>query len=190
MALAPGSTSTLADVGSDTLDRGRNIARLFRGKPWRVPVASRCGFEQHFCIVVLGIVEDLIGWPELNHNPSLHHGDIVGNLGRNPQVVRDEYDRHLVFFLQIVHQEQHLFLYRQVKRRHAFICDHDIGFRREGARHADTLTLSAGKTARVAAVGRFAKADLLLKLDRACFGVPAAIPLKVQATRDHVTHGL
>ncbi len=52
---------------------------------------------------MLGIMEDIGSGTLLDYSTQIHHGNLVGNLGDHTEIVRDEYDRHSKFFLQLLH---------------------------------------------------------------------------------------
>ena len=52
--------------------------------------------------------------------------------------------------LDVLEQRQDLRLYRDVQRRHGFVCDQDLRLDGQRARNADALALAAGKFVRIA----------------------------------------
>ena len=98
---------------------------------------------------MLGRTEDVALVRVLDHTSGVHHGDVVGHLRHDAQVVGDEDEAHAVPLAEPAEQVQDLGLDRHVERGRRFIRDQERGFVRD--RHGDhgALTHTAGKFVRV-----------------------------------------
>ena len=59
----------------------------------------------------------------LDDPPGVHHGDAVGHLGDDAEVVRDEQQRQVELLLQLAQQVENLRLDRDVERRRRLVGD-------------------------------------------------------------------
>ncbi len=80
---------------------------------------------------------------ELNHMSEIHHGDPVGNVPDNKQVMGNEKIGETELVLKLVKHIYDLRLDRNVKRRNGLIADDEIGIYRQSARYTDSLPLTA-----------------------------------------------
>src|SRR5919198_2321402 len=98
---------------------------------------------------MLRVTEQLRRRRELYQAPGAHHRDAVGEIVHHREVVRDEDVREVERLAQIEQQVEHLRLNRYVERRYRLIQEQQLGAKRQGARDADALPLSAGEAMRV-----------------------------------------
>ena len=104
---------------------------------------------------------DLLGRTDLDDVAPRHHGDAVGDVADDREVVRDEDVGEAELLLQVLHQVDHLRLDRHVERADRLVGDDDLRVGRERARDADALALAAGELVRVAVDVPRREADLL-----------------------------
>ena len=105
--------------------------------------------------------EEVVDGGELDDDAEVHHGDAVGDVPDDAQVVRDEDVREAEVPLQVVEQVDDLRLNRDVERRDRLVGDDQLRVQRERAGDADPLALSAGELVRVPVqVGRGEPDDL------------------------------
>ena len=76
----------------------------------------------------------------LNDAAGLHHGDAVGELAHQIQIVRDQQHRHAMLALQHGEQIEDLHTHRHVERRGGLVCQQQGGL--AGQRHGDHGALS------------------------------------------------
>ncbi len=126
--------------------------------------------EQAPRVRVLWAGEQQLGRRGLDDPPGVHHGDVVGHLGDDAEVVRDDHDRHPELALQALEQRENLRLHGHVERRRRLVGDQQL--RLVGERHRDhrALAHAAGELVRVFlhAPRRVGDADESEQLDRAC----------------------
>jgi hypothetical protein len=79
----------------------------------------------------------------------LHHGDAVGDLGHDAEVVGDEDHPHALLALQLADQRQDLRLRGHVQRGGRLVGDQDVGLQRQRHRDHRALALAAGQLVRV-----------------------------------------
>ena len=89
------------------------------------------------------------GGSEFDDLSEIHHGNAIGDVFHDRQIVRDEDEREIHLPAKLRKQIQDLRLDRNIERRHGFIGDDHLGIQRERARDRDALTLSAGKFVRI-----------------------------------------
>ena len=104
--------------------------------------------------------EELLGGRQLDDAAEVHHGDAVGDVADDGEVVRDEDVGQVELLLQLDEQVQHLRLDRDVERRDGLVGDDELRLQDERARQADALPLPAAELVRVAvgSLGRHADA--------------------------------
>ena len=130
-----------------------------------------------------GSLVDLVLRPDLDDLAEVHHGDAVGDVAHDREIVRDEDVRQPEVALQRLEQVHDLRADRDVERRHRLVEDDQLRIERERARDADALPLAAGELVReaVRVLGRETDGaqqlvDALLALPRrgSCRGCAAA----------------
>jgi len=119
---------------------------------------------------VLGIVENRIDVGHLHHFTQVHDHDVVHHLRDDAQVVRDEYDGHPQFILQLAHERQNLGLRRYVQGGRRLVRDQQTGA--AGQRHGDhgALAHAAAQLMRIAIDRSFRlrHPNLVQNVDRLC----------------------
>ena len=107
--------------------------------------------------------------PLLDADAVLQHGDPVGDLGHDAEIVRDEEDGRAVLLPQRVDQLQDLRLGRHVERRRRLVGDDELRLERERHGDHDALALAArrARADRRGRCGRVGQADLGDELERA-----------------------
>ena len=107
------------------------------------------------------------------------------------QIVADQHVGDAELGLQILHQVEHLGLYRYIERADRFIGHDQPGFGDEGARNGNALALAARKLMRVLVRILRAQAYLLQHLDGAVALLgTAAVALSLQWLADDAFHRL
>jgi hypothetical protein len=116
--------------------------------PLLVRVGQRHGRQQGLCVGVGGSFEDRLGAAQFDDPPEVHHGDPVGDVPYDGQVVGDEEIAQPEPGLEFVQQIEHAGLDGDVQRRDRLVEDHQLGFQRQRAGDADALPLAAGELRR------------------------------------------
>src|SRR5471030_1886362 len=130
--------------------RGAALLRRDAVELAEFPVAAGGGSEQRLGIGVLGRAEHLLGRAVLDHPALAHHGDVVADLGRDTEIMRDEQHGEVQPHTDLVEQLQHLLLHRYVERGDRLVGDQQLGLHGERAGDADALALAARELVRVA----------------------------------------
>ena len=86
----------------------------------------------------------------------IHHGDAMGHVLDDGEVMTDEEQREPELFLQILQEVDDLGLHRDIERRDRLVADDDVGFGGERPGDTDALALPAGELMRPA--GRWRRA--------------------------------
>ncbi len=89
------------------------------------------------------VAEEFLPLGRFHQPATAHHGNPVGHVVDNRQIVRDEQVCQAEFLLQVFQQIQHLRLNGDVQRRDRLIADQQFGLQGQGAGDADTLSLTA-----------------------------------------------
>ena len=87
--------------------------------------------------------KQLVAGRKFYYLTEIHDRDPVREVLDDGKVVRDEHYRKTEFVPEFVQEVDDLRLYRNVESGYRFVCDYQIGFEDNGARNADTLSLSA-----------------------------------------------
>ncbi|MNT65922.1 hypothetical protein D3C72_2039460 [compost metagenome] len=114
-----------------------------------------------------GIAEDLGADALFHDSPVLHDGDVVADLRRDPQIMRDEDNGQAQLLAQPRQQRQHLRLHGHVQRRHRLVGDQYLRLHGQRPRQAHALALPARKFVRIAAHGVGRQADQFKQFLRA-----------------------
>ncbi len=69
--------------------------------------------------------EQLLGGPLLDDPPEVHHRDPVGDVPREPEVVRDDEDRDPGISHQLEHELEDLAAHRGIEARHRLVGDEE-----------------------------------------------------------------
>src|SRR3984893_1691012 len=114
------------------------------------------------------LLDDVGQRADLGDAPGIHHGDAVGGLGDDADVVGDQHHRRAVVAAQLLQERDDLRLDRHVERRGRLVGDDQlrVAGERKGDHHA--LAHAAGEMVRimVEALGRRGNADFGQELDR------------------------
>ena len=130
--------------------------------------------EQRHRVRVQRPGEQLVGRRDLDDPAEVHHGDPVGDVADDREVVGDEDVGEVELLLQVDEQVQHLRLDRDVEGRDRLVGDDELRLQHERPGEADALPLAAAELVRVAA-GRLRRhADALEHLVHDAVAVLAA----------------
>ena len=105
--------------------------------------------EQRFGIRMQRIAEQRARRRDFDDPAEIHHGDPVADVLDHGEIVRDEEIRQAELALQIDQQVDDLRLHRNIERRHRLVADDQLRPRRQRARDAEALPLSAREFVRV-----------------------------------------
>ena len=119
-------------------------------RPRRNRNHARSGIQKGARVGVLRGGEDLGGGALLDDDPALHDHDAIADLGRDPEVVRDEQHGEVETPLDVVEEVQDLRLHRDVEGRDGLVGDQHLRLHGESAGNGDALALAAGELMRVA----------------------------------------
>ena len=100
---------------------------------------------------MLRVAEQLSGRAPLYDAALVQHHHLVAQVIHHGEVVADEHVGDAELLLQVLHQVEHLGLYRHVERAHGFVRHDEAGPGDEGTRYGDALALAARKLVRVLA---------------------------------------
>ena len=104
---------------------------------------------------------------DLDDLPEVHHGDPVGDVTHDGEVVRDEEVREAELRLELLEQVHDLRLDRHVERGHRLVAHEERRVERERARKTDPLALTARELVREAIRGVRRETDDLEDLPHA-----------------------
>src|SRR5438876_1293984 len=99
---------------------------------------------------MVGWREDARDAAELDDGPEVHHGDVIGEVAHDGEIVRDEDQRGAPGGLQFPEQIDDRRLDRDVERRDGLVRDDDVGIARQRARDRDPLLLASRQLAGLA----------------------------------------
>ena len=117
---------------------------------------------------MLGIAEQRLDRRLLDDLAAVHHGDAVGHLGDDAEVVGDQHDARAAIGLQLAHQVEDLRLDRDVERGGRLVGDQQLGLGGERHRDHHALRLAARELVRerLGPPRRVGDADRAQHLDR------------------------
>ena len=95
------------------------------------------------------VIENVVNAPLFNDTPGIHHNDFIGEFCDNPEVVRNQHNRHPHLVLEFLHECQHLCLDGNIKGSCRFIGDEERGRATECHRNHDALPHAARELMRV-----------------------------------------
>ena len=160
-----------ARAGSASGSGSRTAGSIGLGtSPWSMircasrRAAARDRREQRLRVRVQRPREQVGRVGELDDLAEVHHGDAVGDVADDGEVVRDEEVGQPEVALQLDEQVQDLGLDRDVERRDGSSATISFGCSDERARDADALALAAGELVRVAVERARAEPDALERL--------------------------
>ena len=123
------------------------------GSPWRIDLRGAARLRHHVQqgprVGVARTLQDLLGGPDLDDAPEVHHRDPVGHGPGQAEVVGDDHDRDPQLVAQLHQQREDLAADRCVEVRHGLVGDDHGRVEHEGARDHDPLALAAGQLVRV-----------------------------------------
>ena len=96
--------------------------------------------------------EQRVGIGDLDDASEIHHGDAVGDVPHDREIVRDEQVGQFQLALQILQEIDDLRLDGDIESRYRLVADDETRLQREGASDADALALPAGELMRIACV--------------------------------------
>ena len=115
--------------------------------------------QQRAGVRVLGVAVEILGGVELDHAAGAHHGDAVGDLQQQRQVVGDEDHGEAEFVAQVGDLTQDVALHQHVEGRRGLVHDHQLRTQRQGHRDHDALAHAARELVGVGAQAVAADAD-------------------------------
>ena len=115
----------------------------------RFHVEARDGMQQRLEVRVPGVAKDIVQAAAFHHLAVVHHDHLVGDVGDDAQVVRDDQHGHVELALKIVHQLQDLRLYRDVQRRRRLVGDQQRRAADQGHGDHRPLAQAAGELERI-----------------------------------------
>src|SRR3989442_4724777 len=130
--------------------------------------------EKRLCIGMHRALIEPVGRGELDDLSQIHHGDPIGDVTDNTQVVCDEDVGEAEAFLELIQQIQDLGLDRYVERGYRLIGDDKLRVERQRSCEADPLALASGELMRTAAVVLGGEPDDLEKLVDALLALRSA----------------
>ncbi|CPU63572.1 Uncharacterised protein [Mycobacteroides abscessus] len=104
--------------------------------------------EEQLRVLVLRVEDDLVRRPALDDVPAEHHEDLVAEVPRRREVVRDVEDAEVLLALQARQQVEHPEPDRHVEHRHGLVRDEEPGAGGERAGDRDALALASGHLVR------------------------------------------
>ncbi len=162
-----------------------------RGETLGVTVERRPASEQTLRVGVLRRREDLAGVALLDDLAAVHDNDVIGDVGDDAEIVRDEEHRHFVLFLELREELEDLLLNGHVEGRRRLVGDEELGAATDRHGDHDPLLLAARHLVRVRVdlLRRIRNADLVQEVDRALVRFARRKPLvQAQDFGDLVTH--
>ena len=151
----PGGEHLAADVEPATGRDPRRVRRLALEHHRATTLGQER--QQGMGVGVLGDGEDLVDRAGLDDPAEVHHGHPVGDVPREPEVVRDDQRGEAEVVAQPEQQRQDLAPHRGVERGHRFVGDEERRLEDERPDDDDPLALAAGELVGVAeevALGR------------------------------------
>ena len=107
------------------------------------------------------ICKDILLLSKLHHRSKIHHADLIRQELDHRKVMRNEQIRKIGGCLQALEQIDDLRLHRNVERGNRLVANHQLGLDRQGARDANSLTLTARELVRISLVIIITQAALL-----------------------------
>ena len=156
-------------AGGPRVRIGDGAADAGQGAPLVLGAGQRS--DQRLRVGMPGVLEQAGDGGALDHPPQVHDHHLLGDLGDDRQVVRDEQHRHVVALLDVSHQLQHLRLDGHVDGGRGLVGDQQAGMvdERHGdhhplphaAREVEDVGVQAGLGARDADVAQHLDGDLV-----------------------------
>jgi hypothetical protein len=95
------------------------------------------------------VLQQIANGADFHQLPRVHHGDVIGQITHNPEIVSNEENGHAELLTQLAQQLDDLRLDRNVQRRRGFIGHQEFGLGRQSHRDHDALLHSAGQFVRI-----------------------------------------
>ena len=175
-------TARMEAAALGRVDRVRDVScedeRL--AAPAAARVRDRDGREQRAGVRMPRGCIEVVGRRELDELPQVHHGDAVGDVPDDAQVVGDEDVREAELALQVLEQVEDLRLHGDVERGDRLVRHDELGIERERAGDADPLALPARELVREPVVVLRVEADDLEQV------LHTPLPLGVRADPVHL----
>ena len=143
------------------VDRARHVTREHDPGALAARDGLRVGREEGHRVRVQRPGEELVRGRDLDDAAQVHHGDAVGDVADDREVVGDEDVGEVELLLEVDEQVEHLRLDRDVERRDGLVGDDELRLQHERAREADALPLAAAELVRIAVGGLGRHADAL-----------------------------
>ena len=89
------------------------------------------------------MIHQFVGFRHFHHPAEIHHGDAVGNVVHDQQVMGNKQVCYVQLLLQVLKHIDDLGLNGHVKGRHGLVADDELGTNRQSAGYADSLPLPA-----------------------------------------------
>ena len=139
-------------------------------------VRNRHGGEQRLGVRVQRLIVEIVAGRHLHDLAEVHHGDAVGDVLDDREVVGDEQVGQSELILQVLEQVDDLGLNRHVQRRDRLVRDDEVWVGGQRAGDADALPLAAGELVRIAVGEVGVETDRLQQLLDALVAVLLARP--------------
>ena len=161
--LAARSDAVCASWFERTSDRklsdGWNGALNGRERNGAVGRKRRNSAQQALRIRMSGCVEDIGFGAQFDQVPGVHHGDAIGNVRNNGEIVRDEEHRQSKFVAEIIEQIENLLLDGNIERGGGLVGDQQLRTVDDGHSDHDALAHASGELVRIAARTLFGVGD-------------------------------
>src|SRR5262249_52266155 len=125
------------------IERARHLALEDHAGPPGLRLGDWNGGEERATIGMAGRSKQVFGACNLDNAAKIHHGNAVGDMLYDGQVVRNENVRQSELILQIAKQIEDLRTDRYVKRGHRLVANDEFRFDGKRAGDRDALSLAA-----------------------------------------------
>ena len=152
---------------------------------------ARHGGEQRLGIRMMRAAEDALGGAELHDAAEIEHGDLVGEIPHDAQVMRDEDIAHLPLGLEVGEEIEDRRLHRDVERRGRLVADDEARLAGKSAGDGDTLLEPPRQLARLGGEMAFRQADRTDELEKSGLqGVATQTAETAQRAADDAAHAV
>ena len=131
--------------------------------------------QQRLGVGVVRRAEHRLGVAELHQPPEVEHGDAVGEVAHDAEVVRDEQVGDALVGLQLGQQVEDRRLHGDVERRGRLVADHDARLAGERARDRDALLEPARELRRARVDEAHVEADRVRELVQVLLALAAGV---------------
>ena len=111
-----------ADIGLAEADHFHRLARSSRGVRCGGCRVGTAASKARAYRDAAGAQQHVVGRALFDHPAVLHHGDAIGDIGDDAEIMGDEQDRHAAAVLHVADQLQDLRLRRDVERGGRLVC--------------------------------------------------------------------